>query len=91
MDLFKDIFGDEQPEDRISRILRKQTPVIGAGRPGAIPTQRPTTTPSQRKQEIKQLCEQSLAQTNFNEQTMTSLVEAMSSYVENAIGQAGKV
>jgi hypothetical protein len=57
--------------------------------PGVIPSRRPAgSTPSSRKQEVRSLLEQSMAQLNYNDEVMSSLVEAMSSYVENCIREA---
>ena len=90
MDLYRDIFGNEF-EDDIRGPLKKQTPVIGAGRPGAIPNRRPVTTAASRKEEVRALIEQNLATTNYNQETLDSLAEAMASYTENAIREAGQV
>lgn len=89
MDLFRDIYGDGQPEDRIAEILRKGAPVIPT-RVGTIPDKRPVTTAASRKEEVRALIEQNLATTNFNQETLDSLADAMSSYLENCIGQTGQ-
>jgi hypothetical protein len=86
-DMLRGILGDEFSD----RIFRKAVPVITPAPipvvPGHIPSTRPVgSSPSSRKQEIKELVEQSLAQAGYNEEALSGLVAAMAAYVENAIG-----
>jgi|ERR1035441_5631533 hypothetical protein len=91
--MMRGIFGDEFMDVILPKsqpALRKVVPVTPAplpGQPGFIPTARPKgSTPTSRKQEIRELCGQSLAQVGWNEEVLTSLVEAMASYLEQQIG-----
>jgi hypothetical protein len=58
-------------------------------RPGVIPNVRPKgSTPTQRKQDLKNLITETLGSSTsaYNQEQIESLLEAMAAYVENAIG-----
>jgi hypothetical protein len=88
--LFKGVFGESDINPLVFGLGKFVPPVRPAPlptQPGVIPSARPAgSTPDKRKQEIRQLLEQSLAQVSWNEEVMSGLVAAVSSYVENQIG-----
>jgi hypothetical protein len=88
-DMLRGIFGYEEEINRA--IFGKSVPTITPAPipviPGHIPSARPRgSSPTSRKQEIRELMEQSLAQVGYNEEVMSGLVEAMASYLEQQIG-----